>query len=106
MNNSSDLEAFENRESEGIKGCPLQRSVASCVVILHFVKGFPALLTCVCLDKETLSYKLEPRIDRQISSCHQNTEPPVRRKDTLEAPDCCVSHVDEVCGRVRTGRMW
>lgn len=53
MNNSSDLEAFENRESEGIKGCPLQRSVAPCVVILHFIKGFPAFLTCVCLDKET-----------------------------------------------------
>jgi len=42
MNNSSDLEAFENRESKGIKGCPLQRSVAPCVVILRFIKGFPA----------------------------------------------------------------
>lgn len=52
MNNSSDLEALENRKSEGIKGCPLQRSVAPCVVILHFIKCVPALLTCVCLDKE------------------------------------------------------
>jgi hypothetical protein len=52
MNNSSDLEAFENRESEGPKGCPLQRSVAPCVVILWFIKGFPEFLTCVYSDKE------------------------------------------------------
>jgi len=53
MNSSSDLEAFENRESKGIKGCPLQRSVAPCVVILRFIKGFPAFLTYVYLVKET-----------------------------------------------------
>jgi len=51
MNNSLDLEAFEKCESEGIKGCPLQRSVAPCVIILHFIKRFPEFLTCVCLDK-------------------------------------------------------
>jgi hypothetical protein len=53
MNNSLDLEAFENGESEGIKGCPLQRSVAPCVVILRFIKDFPEFFTCVCLGKET-----------------------------------------------------
>jgi hypothetical protein len=77
MNNWADLEAFENRESEGIKGCPLQRSVARCVFILHFIKGFPAFLKCVYLDKDTqwvtsrnqaLTYK--------TSNCNQNRDRP------------------------------
>jgi hypothetical protein len=54
MNNSSDLEDFENREYESIKGCPLQRSVALCVFILHFIKGVTAFFTCVIIYKYSI----------------------------------------------------
>jgi hypothetical protein len=56
MNNSSDLEDFENRELEGIKGCPLQRSAARCVFILRFIKGVPGFFTCLYMSGEVYDF--------------------------------------------------